>query len=95
MLIAGSSDHTAIGATLTLPEGQSSEVASFNESPCGYVLEVSADLSLDDLQRSLPEGSLAREVARTNDSGVLNDNEGMLSVGVRELLESWRGTLDW
>ncbi len=95
MLIAGSSESNPIGASITLPDHDNLEVGAFNESPCGYVLEVPVDCSIDDLQRSLPEGATARIVAKTNSSGTLSDDRGMISVDVDQLTKAWRGTLDW
>ncbi len=95
MLIAGSSESKPIGASITLPDHQNLGLSAFNESPCGYVLEISADTSIDHIQRSLPEGASARIVAKTNSSGTLSDDRGMISVDVDRLTKAWRGTLDW
>ncbi|MCH9058493.1 MAG: phosphoribosylformylglycinamidine synthase subunit PurL, partial [Planctomycetes bacterium] len=92
-MLIGAAGESPIGAELDLAHVHAdATIAAFCESPSRYVLEVSPD-DLEATARHLDELPWTRIGTLTN-SGRLAWT-GRLDVGVEEMTNSWRGTLDW
>ncbi len=90
MLIAGSTAELPLGASLTMIDR--SVAASFGESPCRYVIEISpADV---DRVRAMLGNVPCQTIGAIDATGVLK-LAGEPNINVEDLAKAWLGTLNW
>jgi phosphoribosylformylglycinamidine synthase len=81
-----------VGAELFMNEG------AFAESPGRYLVELPEPASIDDLRKHFGDTADVSEVGLTQHLRkltVTTAKERVLEIGLEELTQAWRGTLDW